>query len=340
MISKQFAYFKDLNILLTGGTGSLGQKLVERIMAATDFLPSKLVVFSRDEAKQYKMKLQWERKRATEEAIYRQPGEILQFKIGDIRNPESICGALRDTDIVINAAALKQVPSCEYFPMEAVQTNILGASNIVTAIANHNLPVETVVGVSTDKACKPVNTMGMTKAIQERIFIEGNLRAPRTRFICTRYGNIVSSRGSVVPLFKDQVRRGEPFTVTSRAMTRFLMPLDRAVDAIFDAIVDADPGETFIPKIKSARITDIAWAVAQQASKMHGFKVTGIRPGEKLHEVLVSEEECSRTRSQGAYFVIQPILPELKGKVAEQKMRKEFSSKDWPMSIPEIRRML
>mgnify|MGYP001560512763 CR=1 FL=1 len=245
--------FKDKKILVTGGTGSLGQKLVSRILSGELGLPSKVRVFSRDEAKQHQMRLDWKHKfAATDEIIYHNPGDILEFQIGDIRSFQSVQQALKDVDIVINAAALKQVPTCEYFPFEAVQTNIHGANNIITAIANNGLKVNTVIGVSTDKACKPVNIMGMTKAIQERILIEGNLRCQQTRFICSRYGNVLASRGSVIPLFIDQIKRGGPVTITMPEMTRFLMSFDKAVDTVFAAIKNAQRGETYIPKVPSA----------------------------------------------------------------------------------------
>ena len=200
-------------------------------------------------------------------------------------------------DIVFNAAALKQVPTCEYFPYEAVQTNIAGAENIVRAIRDLTLPVETVVGISTDKAVKPVNVMGMTKSIQERILMCANLAAPKTRFIVVRYGNVLASRGSVVPPFHEQIRNGGPVTITHRDMTRFLLSLEEAVDLIFAAVRKARPGETFIPRIPSARMIDVAAALI--GDRRIDTVVTGIRPGEKLHEILVSEEESHRTVASG-----------------------------------------
>jgi len=286
------------------------------------------------------MLLHWKQKLAsTEEIIYRDPNDILEFQVGDIRNYHSILEALRNAEIVINAAALKQVPSCEYFPFEAVQTNIHGANNIVTAIANNNLKVETVVCVSTDKACKPINVMGMTKAIQERIFIEGNLKSPKTRFICSRYGNVLGSRGAVIPLFIDQIKRGGPVTITLPQMTRFLMSLDNAVYTIFTAIKNAKRGETYIPKVPSAKITDIADVMI--GNRKIEIKNIGIRPGEKLHEVLISEEECYRTLDKKDYYVIQPILPELRSsEKITNYLNKEFTSKDNLMNKKEIRELL
>src|SRR5687767_16038275 len=184
-------------VLVTGGTGSLGKVLVRRLLAREMGMPKQITVFSRDEAKQHSMRLAFQRLRApTDEVIYHNFEQLLQFRIGDVRDLHSVATVLREADVVFNAAALKQVPSCEYFPYEAVQTNILGPENIVNAIQEHALPVDTVIGISTDKACKPVNVMGMTKAIQERVFVQGNLRA-KTRFVCVRYGNVLASRGSV-----------------------------------------------------------------------------------------------------------------------------------------------
>ena len=187
------------------------------------------------------------RKAATDDITYHNFQQLLEFRIGDVRDFGSIASALRDADVVVNAAAMKQVPACEYIPSEAVLTNKLGAENIVRAIQEHTLLVETVVGISTDKACKPVNAMGMTKALQERIFIHGNLRCPGTRFVCVRYGNVLASRGSVIPLFHEQIRAGGPVTITTADMTRFLISLDDAVDTVFAALTKAGPGRDFRP---------------------------------------------------------------------------------------------
>jgi len=192
----------DKTVVITGGTGSLGKVLVRRLLSGELGKPNKIIVFSRDEAKQHAMRLAYQHLRAaTDEVIYSNFEQLVQFQIGDVRDYHSVSAVLRDADVVFNAAALKQVPTCEYFPFEAVLTNITGPENIVRAIQEHHLSVETVVGISTDKACKPVNVMGMTKALQERIFIQANMRCPDTRFICVRYGNVLASRGSVIPLF-------------------------------------------------------------------------------------------------------------------------------------------
>ena len=220
--------FDGKKILIIGGTGSLGKTLVRRFLSNRAGGPTKLIVFSRDEAKQHYMRMEYQHKAAaTDEIIYRNFQQKLEFRIGDVRDFHSVLSALRGVDIVFNAAALKQVPVCEYFPYEAVRTNIEGPENIVRAIQEYDLPVETVVGISTDKACKPINTMGMTKAIQERIFIQANIRCPATRFVCVRYGNVLASRGSVIPLFLDQIRNGGPVTITTPKMTRFFAHVRR-----------------------------------------------------------------------------------------------------------------
>lgn len=330
---------KDKRILIVGGTGSLGRILVRRLLTGEIGKPAKIIVFSRDEAKQHEMRMAYKnRTYATDEIIYRKFEELLEFRIGDVRNFQSIASAIKDADIVFNAAALKQVPVCEYFPHEAVMTNIIGPYNIVQAIRDYNLNVDTVVGISTDKACKPVNVMGMTKAIQERIFIEANLHCSKTRFICVRYGNVLASRGSVIPLFHDQIRSGGPITITTPEMTRFLLSLEKAVDAIFTAIREAKRGETYIPKVPAAKIVDIARVLTK--GKNIKTVITGVRPGEKIHEILVSEEECFRTLDRGKYFVILPILPELRTSDKFQAIRHEFSSADNLMKLAEIEQLL
>jgi len=236
-------------ILITGGTGSLGKVLTRRLLSGEMGKPAKIIIFSRDEAKQHSMRVEYHhRVAATDEIIYRNFQQLLEFRIGDVRDFHSIANVLPAVDVVVNAAAMKQVPTCEYFPFEAVRTNIEGAENIVRVIQEHRLAVETVVGVSTDKACKPVNVMGMTKAVQERIFIQGNMRCNGTRFVCVRYGNVLASRGSVIPLFHEQIRAGGPVTITTPDMTRFLLTLDDAVDTVFAAIAQAQQGETYVPR--------------------------------------------------------------------------------------------
>jgi FlaA1/EpsC-like NDP-sugar epimerase len=330
----------DKRIVVTGGTGSLGKVLVQRLLSGELGRPARIVVFSRDEAKQHAMRLAYQHRRiATDEVIYRNFEQLLQFQIGDVRDYHSISAVLRNADVVFNAAALKQVPTCEYFPFEAVQTNVGGAENIVRAIRENQLPVEAVVGVSTDKACKPVNVMGMTKAIQERIFVRANLDCPAARFVCVRYGNVLASRGSVIPLFHDQIRQGGPVTITTLEMTRFLLSLHQAVDTVFSALQQANRGETYIPRVPSARVIDIAEVLI--GDRPLKTSVIGIRPGEKIHEILVSEEEAHRTIGRGDYYVILPMLPELRlSAEVENPLKKEYSSADSVMDKAELAGLL
>jgi UDP-glucose 4-epimerase len=301
--------------------------------------PKRIIVFSRDEAKQHHMRLDYlNRRAATEEVIYRNFEQLLQFQIGDVRDVSSLRGVLRSADVVINAAALKQVPACEYFPFEAVQTNIIGPENIVRVIRDDRLPVQAVIGISTDKACKPVNVMGMTKAIQERILVHANLDCDKTRFVCVRYGNVLASRGSVIPLFHDQIRNGGPVTVTTVEMTRFLLTLQQAVNTVFAALQHAQPGETFIPRAPSARVIDLAEVLI--GDRPMEIQVTGIRPGEKVHESLVSEEEAYRTVERGNYYAIRPMLPELQRTRTKKPLGKELSSADNIMSKADLEDLL
>lgn len=332
--------FEGKRILVTGGTGSLGQVLVRRLLSGVEGVPESVTVFSRDEAKQHYMRLDFMHKHAaTDEVIYENCRQRLKFVIGDVRDYRSVLRVARNKDIVFAAAALKQVPSCEYFPWEAVRTNIEGAENLVAAIAQNELAVETVVGISTDKACKPVNVMGMTKAIQERVYIEGNLRAPATRFIAARYGNVLASRGSVVPLFLDQIAHGGPVTITTPEMTRFLLTLEDAVDTIFAAVRSAEPGETYIPQCPSAKMTDLAAYLV--GDKPIETVITGIRPGEKIHEILLSEEEATRTVfGHEGYYALRPMLPELADHTAEPALVGEYSSAGALMTPAELAHFL
>jgi FlaA1/EpsC-like NDP-sugar epimerase len=329
-------YLDKKRILITGGTGSLGKVLTRRILSGQLGTPQSVVVFSRDEAKQHEMRMEYlNRRSVTEDVMYHNFERTLQFKIGDVRDFHSVAQALTNVDIVFNAAALKQVPACEYFPYEAVRTNIEGAENIVRAIKELRLNIETVVAISTDKACKPTNVMGMTKAIQERIFLTANIDCPKTRFVAVRYGNVLASRGSVVPLFLDQIEAGGPITLTDKKMTRFLLTLDQAVDTVFEAMQFAEAGETYSPRIKAALIVDVVNALV--GKKKIEVKETGVRPGEKLHEVLVSQEESLRTISRGEYFAIKSILPEVSKPVSPESFEfDELSSEHFLMTSKEV----
>lgn len=325
--------FEGKSVLVTGGTGSMGKSFVRRVLSGELGTPRKVIVLSRDEGKQHDMRTSYLHMRAaTDEVIYHNFMNVLEFRIGDVRDYADVCTALRDSDIVINAAALKQVPSCEYFPAQAVLTNCMGATNIVRAIEQNRYPVETVVGISTDKACKPVNVMGMTKAIQERMFVAANVLTPRTRFIGVRYGNVLASRGSVIPLFHEQIRNGGPVTLTVPEMTRFLLSLNQAVDTVFAALLHARPGEIFVPDAPAATVENIARALI--GDRPIQLRVTGIRPGEKMHEIMVSDEEAPQTVRRGGYYAIRPMLPELRapGEEPGGALAKELSSGDSVLS--------
>lgn len=326
--------FDGKTILVTGGTGSMGKTFVHRVLTGELGTPRKIVVLSRDEAKQHDMRMAYLHKMvATDEVIYRNFMNVLEFRIGDVRNYGDVCSAVKGADIVVNAAALKQVPACEYFPTQAVLTNCIGAANIVRAIEENSYPVETVIGISTDKACKPVNVMGMTKSVQERIFIAANILNPRTRFICVRYGNVLASRGSVIPLFHDQIRKGGPVTVTVPDMTRFLLSLNQAVDTVFAAIREAKRGETYVPNAPAATVINIAKSLI--GDRDIEVRITGIRPGEKMHEIMVSEEEANHCARRGDYYAILPMLPELResGSRETNALSKEFSSADTVLDL-------
>lgn len=319
----------------------MGKTLVHRALSGELGLPRKVIVFSRDEAKQHDMRLAYLHKTTTtDEVIFRNFMNVLEFRIGDVRDYSAVCSAVRDVDVVVNAAALKQVPSCEYFPSEAILTNCFGAMNIVRAIEQNRYPVDTVVAISTDKACKPVNVMGMTKSLQERVFVAANVLNPDTRFIGVRYGNVLASRGSVIPLFHEQIRNGGPVTITDPDMTRFLLSLNQAVDTVFAALKGAYRGEIYVPNAPSATVMNIAKALI--GARKIQTRVTGIRPGEKMHEIMVSEEEMHHCVKRGAYYAIRPMLPELASKQGGtgKALVREFSSADNVLSLPDTVKLL
>lgn len=319
------------NVLIIGGTGSLGGALLARLLAGKDGGPRSITVMSRDEMKQAEQTNRYQKMYGS---IWNARGtplsSALRFLLGDIRDFGDTAAALDGIDIVINAAALKQVPNCEYFPDQALRTNCAGTTNLIRAIKEHSLPVSAVVGISTDKACEPISVMGMTKALQERMLIAANLTCPNTRFLAVRYGNVLSSRGSVIPLFTDQIRQGGPVTVTDPGMTRFLISLDQAVDTIFAALDHGLRGEIFAPSAPSATVGNIAQALI--GGRPIAMRAIGMRPGEKYHEVLVSAEEARRTTSRGGYHVIRPMLAELRDESAGETRAGALSSADAVLS--------
>ncbi|MEZ5288454.1 MAG: polysaccharide biosynthesis protein [Vicinamibacterales bacterium] len=327
-------------VLVTGGTGSLGQHVVRRLLSGGAGAPARVVVLSRDEAKQHDMRLGTLGPAvATDDVIFEQRRSRLGFRIGDVRDLPTMMDAVRESDVVIHAAALKQVPTCEYFPREAVFTNVLGADTLVRAVQAVGAHVEAVVGISTDKACKPVNVMGMTKSLMERIFVAANVAGLPTRFMCVRYGNVIASRGSVFPLFEQQAASGGPVTVTSFDMTRFLLTLEQATDVIFAALEHGRAGEIIVPRAPAARVVDIARAII--GDRAIPVREIGIRPGEKIHEIMVSEEECARTSERAGFYAIAPMLPELREAVpAPAGLEGEYSSAEVTLDASGVRALI
>lgn len=280
--------FDGKTILVTGGTGSFGKMFTSLLL--DEWNPDSVRIYSRGEL------LQWEMQQKNQD-------ERLRFLIGDVRDKDRLYRAMNDVDIVVHAAALKQVPTAEYNPLEAVKTNIDGAANVINASIDNG--VERVMALSTDKAVHPVNLYGATKMVAEKLFVQGNAYAGgrKTRFACTRYGNVVGSRGSIVPLFLEQRKQGR-VTITDERMTRFWLTLEQGARFVARCIETMKGGEIFVPKIPSMRITDLARVIAPDCE----VEIIGIRPGEKLHEVLLTEDEARHSKDMGDYFVIEPEL--------------------------------
>jgi UDP-N-acetylglucosamine 4,6-dehydratase len=284
--------WRESVVLITGGTGSFGKKFTEILLR--DHPPRKLIIFSRDELKQHEM-----------QQLYPESAfPALRFFIGDVRDRDRLVRAFHGVDIVVHAAALKQVPACEYNPFEAIQTNVMGAKNIIDAAIDQG--VKRIVALSTDKAVNPVNLYGATKLCAEKLFIQGNAYAGAggTRFCCVRYGNVVGSRGSVIPLFQQQGKQGR-ITITDPRMTRFWITLEQGVRLVITAAERMRGGEVFVPKIPSMNIMDLAEVIAPGCE----IDTIGIRPGEKLHEVLISEDEARSTVELDDLYVIKPVHP-------------------------------
>lgn len=317
--------FRDTTVLITGGTGSLGNSLTEYLLAMKN-PPDKIIIFSRDELKQYQMRLRFKNLTVStlDDATYFDFDERVQFVLGDIRDYRSIREAIRGVDVIFHTAAIKHVPIAEYNTFEAIKTNVLGAENLASAIINSDEPVESVIGISTDKSCNPVCAYGATKMLMERIFIGANLRTDYTRFVLTRYGNMMGSTGSVLPLFKNQIENKKPVTVTSAKMTRYLVTKEKAVNTAITAYAHGKPGQIFVPVMPSAKITDIARIMTEGTESRISFM--GIRPGEKLHEVLVSQEEMKWTTEGYEHYIINSMLPELKGESGTPASLTEYSS--------------
>ena len=320
--------WKNKVVLITGGTGSFGKKFIDVMLKK--YNPAKLIIFSRDEQKQHMM---------------RQMGftqDNLRYFIGDVRDYERLRRAFYGVDFVIHAAALKQVPSCEYNPMEAVKTNILGSSNVIDAALDAK--VERVIALSTDKAVNPINLYGATKLAAEKLFVQSNAYAggKKTRFSCVRYGNVVGSRGSVVPLFIRQRKNGV-ITITDERMTRFWISLEQGVHFVIRCLEQMHGGEVFVPKIPSMKVSDLAKAMAPAAK----IKYIGIRQGEKLHEVLISEDEARTVVELEDMYVVQPAEAywfghewESKGKPLPDGFRFVSNLNDDWLSIGKIQKII
>jgi UDP-N-acetylglucosamine 4,6-dehydratase/5-epimerase len=291
-------FLENKKVLIFGGTGSLGQALIRRLIDA-----NKVVIFSRDEAKHWTIK-------------NRITSDNLKHEIGDIRDLKRVTESIKvhQPDYIIIASALKQVDTCENFPHESIQTNIIGVSNVidgVSSLQDHLKNLSAVVMVSTDKACAPTNVYGMSKAIAERVVTNASQFANSCRFIGVRYGNVLQSRGSIIPLFHWQARNLPHLTLTHKDMTRYIMTLDESIDLITNACLNAQSGEIFMPKLKSMRIIDLAEIFARRFDKK--IKITGIRPGEKLHEELISEPESLRVKTYKDVYILRSSLSELNG---------------------------
>jgi UDP-glucose 4-epimerase len=299
--------YAEKTVLVTGGTGSFGNFVVRRLL---ELGAREVRVLSRDEKKQHDMR------------VFYQQRPDLSFIIGDVRSTAQLDEAMSGAHVVFHAAALKQVPACEYHPMEAVRTNVLGADNLIEAAMRHRL--EAFVMISTDKAVKPVNVMGMTKALQERLVIKANQSRANhgTRFAAVRYGNVLRSRGSVIPHFRRQLQLGQRITITDERMTRFLLTLNDAIDLVLYAAEHAQGGEIFVRKAPAARVTELAAVLCAAAGKKLDYQLIGMLPGEKLAEILVSEEELLRVEAQGDYYKILPWWD----KRTPHQLEREYSS--------------
>ncbi|MBR4295693.1 MAG: polysaccharide biosynthesis protein [Clostridia bacterium] len=284
------SFFTNKTLLITGGTGSFGNAVLNRFLR-TDI--GEIRIFSRDEKKQDDMRHEFQAKMP-------EVANKIKFFIGDVRDIASVTNAMHGVDYIFHAAALKQVPSCEFFPMEAVRTNVIGTDNVLTAAINEG--VKSVICLSTDKAAYPVNAMGITKALEERVAVAKARTTDTTKICCTRYGNVMCSRGSVIPLWIDQIRAGNPITITEPSMTRFIMSLDEAVDLVLFAFEHGINGDILVQKAPACTIETLAKAVIELFDPKAEIKVIGIRHGEKLYETLLTNEECSGAVDMGDFY--------------------------------------
>jgi UDP-N-acetylglucosamine 4,6-dehydratase/5-epimerase len=324
---------KGRTILITGGTGSFGNTVVNKLL---ELAPKKIIVFSRDEKKQFDMRNNYD-------------NPVLKFVIGDIRELESIKNAMRGVDYVFHAAALKQVPSCEFFPIEAVKTNIIGTQNVLTASNYHK--VKRVVALSTDKAVYPINALGLTKSLMEKLVIAESRNidtSSETIFCNVRYGNVLYTRGSVLPYFVKFIKENKKLMITENNMTRFLLPLEEAVDLVFYALLNGENGHTYVRKSPACTVETLAKALCEIFNYQNGFKSVGIRAGEKIHETLVNEEELLRAVDMGRYYKIPPESQGLdynqyfvRGKKEDIETMKSFTSENTKrLNVKETKALL
>ena len=317
----------DKSILITGGTGSFGQKAVETILAR--YSPSRLIVFSRDEYKQHQM-----------QQVFN--ADCMRYFIGDVRDRDRLYRAFNGVDIILHAAALKHVPLCEYNPFEAVKTNVLGAQNIVDAAIDNG--VSLVMALGSDKGVSPVNIYGASKLVAEKLFVQGNFYSGgRTKFSCTRYGNVIGSRGSVIPLFKEMRETGGTVTITDERMTRFWLTLEQAVDFVLKCLGMMQGGEVFVLKVPSMNVLSLAQAIAPDCE----IDYVGIRPGEKLHEVLISRDEACSVAVLKDMYIIEPmqhsswrIAPPRIGTPVPEGFEYASDTNDWWLTEAQLRRMV
>ena len=283
--------FTGKTLMITGGTGSFGNAVLNRFLR-TDI--GEIRIFSRDEKKQDDMRHEFQAKMP-------EVADKIKFYIGDVRDLQSVKGAMHGVDYIFHAAALKQVPSCEFFPMEAVRTNVIGTDNVLTAAIEEG--VECVICLSTDKAAYPINAMGITKAVEEKVAVAKSRMSGKTKICCTRYGNVMCSRGSVIPLWIDQIKNGNPITLTEPSMTRFIMSLEEAVDLVLFAFEHGENGDLLIQKAPACTIQTQAEAVCELfGGKKEDIKVIGIRHGEKMYETLLTNEECAKAVDMGNFY--------------------------------------
>ncbi|WP_409965572.1 UDP-glucose 4-epimerase [Mycovorax composti] len=323
---------KDKILLITGGTGSFGNAVMHRFLNTDHF--KEIRIFSRDEKKQDDMRKRYNNRK-------------IKFYLGDVRDRTSVETVVKGVDYIFHAAALKQVPSCEFFPLEAVKTNILGTDNVLYAAEKYE--VKRVVVLSTDKAAYPINAMGMSKALMEKVTVarSRNLDDSKTVFCCTRYGNVMASRGSVIPLFIDQIKSGKPLTITDPGMTRFMMTLEDAVDLVLYAFENARQGDLFVQKAPAATIETLAKALLELYNAKNEIKIIGTRHGEKVYETLVNREDMVKAEDLGGYYRIPADTRDLnyeqyfsEGNPEESKVEEYHSHNTYRLNVEEMKELL